>query len=282
VSEELEFHPIADLFPLMEGEEFDALVADIKAHGLREDIDLFEDKILDGRNRYRACLAAGVVPRCRVSTYRVHHDPAAYVISRNIRRRHLTAEQKRDLIAKLLKAQPEKSDRQIAKQAKVDHHKVGKIRKEVEATGEVSPVEKRVGADGKARKQPAKKKQPAEKKRKYVRIPAPLTEEEKAAYVAAMVKTNEQVEEITARYHKALREKTSNGDDPGDSDATIWRRGLLHRAQESAGHAAFEDWSDFPVDDEIIAATERATEAWGKVTAYLHELRAKQKRKVAA
>jgi hypothetical protein len=42
-------------------------------------------------------------------------DPYAFVISANIRRRHLTAEQKRDLIAKVLKAQPRKSNRQIAK-----------------------------------------------------------------------------------------------------------------------------------------------------------------------
>jgi ParB-like chromosome segregation protein Spo0J len=80
----------------------------------------------------------------------------AYVISANIHRRHLAAEQKRELTAAVLKATPEKSDRQIAKIIKASPTFVGRVRSEKEATGDVSTVDTRT--DTKGRRQPAKKR----------------------------------------------------------------------------------------------------------------------------
>ena len=75
------FHPLANLFPLLDGEEFDAFVADIKVHGLRQQIVLCNGAILEGRNRYRACIEAGIEPRFEAFN---GADPLAYVVSLNL------------------------------------------------------------------------------------------------------------------------------------------------------------------------------------------------------
>ena len=59
----MKFHEIADLFPLIEGDEFQLLCEDIKKEGLNHPVILLNDEILDGRNRYRACVEVGIEPR---------------------------------------------------------------------------------------------------------------------------------------------------------------------------------------------------------------------------
>jgi len=91
-------HSLADIFPLMEGDAFDALVADIRANGLRDAITLYEDKILDGRNRYSACRDAGVEPRFESPDI---DDPLTFVIRKNALRRHLNESQRSMAAAKV-------------------------------------------------------------------------------------------------------------------------------------------------------------------------------------
>jgi hypothetical protein len=128
----LEFHPLANRFPLIVGDEFERLVDDIRDNGQREPIVLFEGgKILDGRNRYRACIEAGVTPKTRVFDPAKEGSPEAFVISVNLKRRHLSGKQRRDFILELLKANPSASDRAIARDVGVDGKTVASVREEM-------------------------------------------------------------------------------------------------------------------------------------------------------
>ncbi len=88
----MQFHPLSELFPLMQGREFDELVADVKANGLREPIWTYEGQILDGRNRWRACEAAQLAHR-PMREY-TGEDPVSFVVSLNLHRRHLDESQR--------------------------------------------------------------------------------------------------------------------------------------------------------------------------------------------
>jgi len=95
----VEFHKYANLFALIEGKEFDLLVRDIKANGLNNPIVLYKGKILDGRNRYLACKEIGIEPETKV--FNSGGDPLTFVLSENLRRRHLTASQRAALAAEV-------------------------------------------------------------------------------------------------------------------------------------------------------------------------------------
>lgn len=96
-------HPLSEIFPLMAKHEYDALKADIGKNGLQCPILLYQGKILDGRNRYNACLDTGTEPKFD------HYkglNPEAYVLSVNINRRQLTKAQA-SLVAARIAGKPE-------------------------------------------------------------------------------------------------------------------------------------------------------------------------------
>lgn len=91
-----ELHPLCALFPRMVGAEFEALKADIKANGLRQPIVTHQGMILDGGNRYEACMAVGVKP---LMTEYTGTNLATYVLSANLHRRHLSPGQQAAIVA---------------------------------------------------------------------------------------------------------------------------------------------------------------------------------------
>ena len=91
-----ELHPLCTLFPRLDADDFSALVEDIRANGLREPITLHDGMILDGGNRYRACLEAGVEPTFQ--NFAGDHI-ASYVLSANLHRRHLSAGQRASIVS---------------------------------------------------------------------------------------------------------------------------------------------------------------------------------------
>jgi hypothetical protein len=169
----LPVHPAAELFPLMSESELKELGEDIKKNGLTSPIVLWQadpkerEQLLDGRNRLDAIesvtgkpveigapsLMAGddFLALNRVITLDKSVEPYAYVISANYHRRHLDAEGKRKAIEALLKATPEKSNRQIAETVKASHVTVGAVRTEMESTGQIDQLMATTGKDGKTR-----------------------------------------------------------------------------------------------------------------------------------
>src|SRR5215471_3606298 len=87
-------HPVAALFPSLEGADFDQFVADIREHGLREPIKTWNGVLIDGRNRERACKAAGIEPRHKEIKFADEYEAIAYIISENLHRRHLDTGQR--------------------------------------------------------------------------------------------------------------------------------------------------------------------------------------------
>lgn len=91
-----ELHPLCTLFPRLAEPELQSLADDIRINGLKHPIVLRDNMILDGGNRYAACLKAGVKP---IFTTYTGDNVVGYVLSQNLHRRHLTAGQQAAIVA---------------------------------------------------------------------------------------------------------------------------------------------------------------------------------------
>ena len=84
-------HPASEIFPMMGESELADLAKDIRENGLLEPVVLFENLVIDGRNRMAACRLAGVQPQFITENIA---SPTQYVVSKNLHRRHLTLGQR--------------------------------------------------------------------------------------------------------------------------------------------------------------------------------------------
>jgi hypothetical protein len=246
----LPVHPAADLFPLLSESELKELAEDIRKNGgLQQPVKLWrrwktkDVVLLDGRNRLDALSLLGFLSADDDGEL-IISDPDGddwdwplfdeeigqgddeeardLVISLNVHRRHLTAEQKRELIAELLKATPEQSNRTIAKQVKADDKTVGTVRRELEGRAEIPHVETRT--DTKGRKQPSSKPE-----RKPTADPVKLNGHAIKAddlIPAAQEQTPEELSAELAKTKAAIADMSAelaHVDDPDSTYDTAWQ-----------------------------------------------------------
>lgn len=116
-------HPAADIWPIMPDDEIDALANDMKVNGQR--MPIYEDvqgRIVDGRNRYLACLRAGIEPKIESYWPNDHGPVEAFITSLNQQRRHMTREQRNEVMQKMRDAG--RSTHEIAEAVGVDQSTV--------------------------------------------------------------------------------------------------------------------------------------------------------------
>jgi hypothetical protein len=125
---ELTLHALCEIIPPCTDAEFKELKEDIKKNGLQLPIKTFETKILDGRSRYKACVELekeGHPVEFKREVF-TGSNPIEYVISINVKRRHLKASQ-RALIAARLVTSTLGGDRSVKLPTEITQEDVAKL-----------------------------------------------------------------------------------------------------------------------------------------------------------
>lgn len=138
--------------PALADDDRDALERSIRTYGIQVPIIVDENgDVIDGHHRKAIALYLGIECPTIHEIGKTEAEKVALSISLNVDRRQLTREQKKELIARSLKAQPELSDRQHGERTGAAHTTVGRVRDELESTGALHQSETRVSADGRER-----------------------------------------------------------------------------------------------------------------------------------
>ena len=105
-------HPLSALMPDMGEEEMEGLAKDVSHNGVREPVWIYQGMVLDGWHRYQAAKTTGTA--CEVRNFK-GGDPAEFVISMNIERRHLTKEQRAEAVVRLTESHWMRGKREITR-----------------------------------------------------------------------------------------------------------------------------------------------------------------------
>jgi hypothetical protein len=146
---DLDWHPFAEKFPLLEGSEWESFVASIEATGNNE-VPITYRMVgrrmqgLDGRNRYLACQKLGIKPRMN-KVHIADTQVKDYIIRRNVNRRHLTPELRREIVGEL--RADGKSIREIAE---LTGASVGTVHADLKSGVQNRTPEAVLGRDGKS------------------------------------------------------------------------------------------------------------------------------------
>lgn len=169
-------HSAADVLPMMDGASYDAFKADIATHGQREPIVLHEGRIVDGRNRYRACRELGIEPT--TTEWDGKGSLVSFIVSVNLHRRDLSASQKAMAAAEFLPM--------LESEAKQRQRDSGGDKKSESAKSVSQRIEQPIANEKKATHQAAKL---TGTNRQYVSDAKSI--KEKAPEIAAKVKSGE-------------------------------------------------------------------------------------------
>jgi len=144
--------PLFQFLPGLSDEEYRSLEDSIREHGIQVPILVDENgAVIDGHHRKEIADRLGLDCPRRFAMELTETQKRTLALSLNLDRRHLSREQRRELVAASLTADPQLSNREHARRTGANHETVAAIREPLVATGGIRQLDRTTGADGRER-----------------------------------------------------------------------------------------------------------------------------------